>query len=292
MKYQAWKNYGGALFLALILAATALVILIDARSAGAQANVIRVFGGGAYLGISMEDVTAETMAKYKLSKEMGVVVRSVEKGSPAEAATLLEDDVILEYAGIPVLSAAQISRLVDETPAGRSVELAVSRDGRRLNLTAKLERRAGSRLNVRPRIMTGENFVFDFPESPERGVFRFEGPAGSRSLGLMIPHDRPRLGVTLESLTDQMAEFLGVPGKTGALVTSVTKGSPAENKLRAGDVVVGADGKPVNNPNDLSRIVQGKKSGATLDLRVIRDKKEITLPVALEGETTRAGYKV
>ena len=108
---------------------------------------IRVETGGAYLGIEMEDVTTDNMASYKLASERGVIVRNVVKGSPAEAAGLQEKDVILQYAGTAVFSARQMSRLVRETPVGRKVELAVSRDGKPLTLTAKIgKRERGARI--------------------------------------------------------------------------------------------------------------------------------------------------
>ena len=77
---------------------------------------------GSYLGIRMEDVTSDNMASYKLDAERGVIVRSVDKGSPAEEASLREKDVILEYDGIPVISSTQLKRLVQETPPGRRAE--------------------------------------------------------------------------------------------------------------------------------------------------------------------------
>ncbi|NWG12806.1 MAG: PDZ domain-containing protein [Acidobacteria bacterium] len=255
--------------------------------------------GGGFLGIEMEDVTASNMADYKLTNERGVIVRSVVKGSPAETAGLREKDVILEYAGTDVFSADQFRRLVRETPVGRRVDLAVSRDGNRTSLSVKIGRREGSG------VITGR--------LPERGpdTFMFEGPGG-RTFGFRLPEGRafpvvpdfrwfdeggptarPRLGVTLQPLTDQMADFLGVPGGKGVLVTSIVEGSPAAGKLKAGDVVVQADGKSVGSPEDLTRIVRGKEEGGKLDLKVIRDKKEVTVSVALTPAATKTpGYKL
>ena len=99
--------------------------------------------GGSYLGIEMENVNAENMALYKLTDERGVIVRTVEKGSPAEAANLQERDVILGYAGTPVFSTMQMMRLVQETPEGRKVNLVASRDGKKLDLTVKIGKSEG-----------------------------------------------------------------------------------------------------------------------------------------------------
>jgi S1-C subfamily serine protease len=145
------------------------------------------------------------------------------------------------------------------------------------------------------------------------GVFMFRGPEG-RSWGLRVPEGRgafgvpglewldegaagskPRLGVTLQPLTDQMADFLGVPGKKGVLVTSTVEGSPAAGKLKAGDVIVRADSRAVEVPEDLTKIVREKEAGGKLELRVIRDKKEIVIPVDLAGTEPKnkaTGYRL
>ena len=117
--------------------------LIAQRTPASQ--ILRLTLDGAYVGIQMEDVTAENMAKYKLTSETGVIVRSVEKGSPAETARILENDVILEYAGIPVFSASGLVRLVQETPVNRTVNLVVSRDGKKINLAVKIGERQNTR---------------------------------------------------------------------------------------------------------------------------------------------------
>jgi serine protease Do len=260
-----------------------------ASPAFSQSRVIRIGGGGAYLGIQMEDVTAASMAKYKLSKEMGVIVASVEKGSPAEAAGLQTDDVILDYCGIPVISMAQLQNLVQETPPGRKATLAVRRDGKTLTLTPTLRERPGSSRDIGLRAFGGPNFDFAIPEG--RG-FWFERPGEAPRFNFTIPSESgPRLGVTLEPLTNQMAEFLGVPGKAGALVTDVSKGSSAEGHLRAGDVIVRADGKSIRRPDDLMNILRDKEGGATVDLVVVRDKKETTVTVTL-GSGARRGFKL
>ena len=96
-------------------------------------------------------------------------------------------------------------------------------------------------------------------------------------MNLALPRvvSRPQLGVTAQALTDQLAEFLGVPGKKGILISSVTAGSPAASVLRAGDVIISIDGKTATDPSDLSQAVAGKEPGSKVDLKVIRDKKEI-----------------
>ena len=254
--------------------------------ANAVTRMIRVGDGGPYLGIEMENVTADNMSTHKLKSERGVIVRSVMKDSPAEAANLKENDVLLEFAGYPVWSTQQLSRLVQETPVGRKVELVVSRDGTRMNLTAQIVKhdeagdRMGARMNPGP-VIIGPNdrrFQFRIPEDLGEGF------------GVWTDR-KPRLGVTLQPLTDQLGEFLGVPQKKGALVSSVDSGSPSAGKLKSGDVITKADDKNIDDPDDLVQFIREKDKGA-IALKVIRDKKEITVTVNLPDEDSQEGYKL
>lgn len=258
---------------------------------------IGVAGGGAYLGIEMEEVTAENMAAYKLNAERGVIVRSVEKGSPAEEAGILQKDVILELSGAPVLSTQQFARMVREMPPGRRADLVVSRDGKRLNLTAKLGKREGDALGsmvIRPREQAGRPFEFESPGGrtfrfavPEGREFRFGAPGGSAMIWDAEP--KPRLGVTLQDLTPQMAEYLGIPGRKGVLVTGTVAGTPAASALKAGDVITHVGDAGVESPDALSRAIRGKEG--KIDLRVVRDKKELAIQVELKpAESKPRGF--
>jgi serine protease Do len=289
------KKTGMVLFGLFLIAFGSITLLVAQRAPAPQ--ILRLTIDGSYLGIGMEDVTADNLAKYKLTSETGVIVRSVEKASPAEAARLQENDVILEYAGIPVFSAAELSRLVQETPVNRTVNLVVSRDGKKINLSAKLGERKGSSLSVRPNVLPRgpEERLFEFGE-PGSGIFQFRLPSDRKlALGRLMPNfvGRLQLGVTIQTLTDQMGEFLGVPGKKGVLVTSVTAGSPAASVLRAGDVVISIDGKTASDPSDLTQALARKQPGDKVDLRIIRDKKEIAVSVEFpKSGTASQGIKV
>jgi serine protease Do len=296
-----WKAAPAAIF---------LVVLAVASMAQAQVQkelrIITPEAAGSYLGIEMEDVTADNVANYKLSGERGVIVRSVEKGSPAEAATLQAKDVILEYAATPVFSSAQFARLVRETPVGRKVDLVISREGKKLNLSAKVGQREGDadRIGRSIRIVPDENedqgFGFGGPDG--RG-FRFQIPGGPgngfamprRGFGVSTP-GKPRLGIELQPLTAQMAEFLGISGKKGVLVSTVMDNVPAAGKLKAGDVIVRADDRAIENPEDLTQLLANKDSKAKVELKIVRNKQEQTIVVELaqpEGPAKKGrGYRL
>jgi S1-C subfamily serine protease len=105
------------------------------------------------------------------------------------------------------------------------------------------------------------------------------------------------LGVTSESLYPQLAEHLGLDTKTGALITDVVNGSPADDAglkgstgettfqlqhvKTGGDVVVAVDGKPVLQNNDLSELIAAHKPGDTATLEVLRDGHRASVDVTL-----------
>ena len=275
-----------AVMAALLISGTALPSHAQTR---VYSNVIPIDAGGAYLGIQMDDVTADNVSKYKLKDERGVIVRSVMKGSPAEKANLKEDDVILEFGGFPVWSSQQFSRLVKETPVDRKVDLVVSRDGKRMNLSAQLKEREGRRAENRMLELLPE----DFGRDANRFLYRFAPPNGPDRDVAIIAGRRPRLGLTLQPVTEQLGEYLGVPDKKGALVASVETGSPCEGKVKSGDVIIGADDKSIEDPDDLAQYVRSREE-KSIELKIIRDKKEIVRTINLpEQEKERGkGYKL
>jgi len=291
----------------IAIPAAIFACLLVACSATAQNNRVIIQGnpGDTFLGINMEDVTASNISEYRLTDERGIIVRSVQDGSPAEEAGLRENDVILEFAGQPVWSTRQFSRLVSETPAGRSVALTVSRDGKLVNLSATLQTRperglTGGNIDQRLRDAFPGGQIERFfealpggepPRSPRNTVPQRPDVPGGRQ-GTERPEQRPRLGVELQPLTEQMADYMGVPGKKGALITSVVSGSVSEGKLRAGDVVIGVNDREIASPEELTNFVRNASGDITV--KIIRDKKQVSVSISLSsGEAPqRGGYRL
>ncbi len=103
---------------------------------------------------------------------------------------------------------------------------------------------------------------------------------------------RPFLGVQMQALTDDMAKALGLkPGTKGAIITNVLKDSPAEKAgLKRYDVVIGVGGKKVKNPLDLKIAIMAHSPGEKITLKVIRNGKEIEVPVVLGSETQAPSF--
>jgi serine protease Do len=90
------------------------------------------------------------------------------------------------------------------------------------------------------------------------------------------------LGVGIQDVSPALAKALSLPGRDGALVTSVNDGSPAQKSgLKEEDVVVSIDGEKVGSSSALSRVIALKRPDATVALSVVRDGKPLEVRVKL-----------
>ena len=88
-----------------------------------------------------------------------------------------------------------------------------------------------------------------------------------------------RIGVSTMALTKQLADYFGIAGGKGVLVTAVTDDSSAAKAgVKAGDVITAVDGETVDSSGDLSRVINRKKEG-DVTLTIIRNKAQQTIRV-------------
>jgi serine protease Do len=167
---------------------------------------------------------------------------------------------------------------VRETPGGREVAATVVRGGQRTTLQVTPERGSGfamfngdlpGRFDLE---RFNRDFRFDMPRIPEFDVQVNMRPG--------------RLGVSLNELDPQLAEYFGV--KQGVLVASVRQDSPAARAgVKAGDVITQVNGRTVERSSDVRRAVGDLDDATEATLTLVRDKKEMTVKVALEEEPER-----
>jgi S1-C subfamily serine protease len=260
----------------------------------ADRNVMVLDGRGSQLGVMVSDVDAKATTG-------GVKIDEVNQDSPAEKAGIKTGDVVVEYDGERVRSARQFTRLVQETPEGRSVAIGLLRDGKKQTVNATPE--AGrmtwnfgpdmdramrdAERGMREFRFDVPNFDFHFDDrdrAPGDGTprrFEYRVPGGVVPFG---SGPRGRLGVSVQSLTPDLREYFGATNG-GALVSSVTKESAAAKAgLKAGDVITSINGKRVEDSDDLIRELDDLTGAVTIV--VLRDKKEITLSATLERRET------
>ncbi|OLC16143.1 MAG: hypothetical protein AUH29_05940 [Candidatus Rokubacteria bacterium 13_1_40CM_69_27] len=187
-----------------------------------------------YLGVAIQRVTPELARSFGLSEARGALVTSVVEGSPAMTAGLKPGDVIVEYEGHTLARAEDLPRAVAATPVGRQVTLAVVRGGKPVTLSARVVR-----------------------------LSEAEEPATPEAKG------RPALGLAVQTLTPQLAQELGLPDRSGALVRGVEDGSPAAAAgVQPGDVIAEVDHHPVKTADDVNRLIH-RRAGDTPTLLLV-----------------------
>lgn len=278
------KNWG-ALAAALALAGLTAPAPVAAQ-AWEQEPLVRAFemiGRGAQIGVSVSDIAADDT-----KQKAGVIVDTVSPDSPADKAGIKAGDAITEFDGERVRSVRQFTRLVQETNAGRAVPVTLSRGGQRVTVNVTPEQRGDrfTRLLDMPGFYREPTPVPPRPPSTPRAVV-----PDMRIPGMMRLFGNGRLGLTTESLDDQLAEYFGV--KEGVLVKSVQADSAAARAgLKAGDVITAFDGRKIYETSDLTRAIERVAESGEFTVEVMRDKKAHTLKGKIEPrasrETTRA----
>jgi serine protease Do len=264
--------FGTALAVALLLAGAGVFRSQEVPEPPEPPDSSQVYvftNGCSHLGVTLNEVTPEKAQELKLPAVAGAIVTSVEKDSAAAKAGIEKGDVIVEFDGVRVRGSAELRRLIRETPAGRTVAIKVMRGGQARTLSAKLESPGDRHFNITvPEIHIPSINIPDFN-------FSF-GPG------------RASLGISGDDLTSQLAQYFGVKQGKGVLVREVMVGSAAEKAgLKAGDVIVQVDGKPVDSVNELREALNENFSDDTrkVNLTIVRDRHEQTVAVELRRST-------
>ncbi len=236
--------------------------------------------GGSYLGVDTRDVTPDRVGPLHLKEERGVEVTMVDQDAPAGKAGLKEHDVILSINNQSVESVEQLRRMIREIPAGRTVEIGISRDGQATTLKAQLAERNKS-------LRANHNFNFTMPAIPPINIPQINMPEID-PFTVVVIHSLKRSGLLVENLCPQLGDYFGVKNGGGVLVRSVEKGSRAEQAgFRAGDVVIRVNGSAVNDASDFTRLLRARNENKA-SVTVMRDRKEQTLTITLP-EPKRSG---
>lgn len=242
-----------------------------------------ITAGGSYIGVTVREVAQDDAA----AAGEGALVEDVQDGGPAASAGVEAGDVVVEFDGERVRGTRQLTRLVQETPAGRTVPVTVVRDGERVALSVTPEERGNARLGrVSPLdlepfrgtvgdlrdgwVWKGEiGALEDLPDTIRRTVVSLSG--------------RARLGIQAEAVSGQLAEYFGV--SSGVLVRHVEEDTVAAAAgLRAGDVITAMDGEAVEDVGTLRRRLGGLEPGASFTLAVTRDGDGMSLTGELAEE--------
>jgi serine protease Do len=129
-------------------------------------------------------------------------------------------------------------------------------------------------------IATGQGIGFAIPSNMAKKV-----ASELREKGRVV---RGWIGVTIQTVTPEIAQSFGLKETKGALVADVVPGGPADKAgIKRGDIIRTFNGKDIKNSTDLPWIVAETPVGKTIDVGIIRNGKEMTIKMTIEEMTEK-----
>lgn len=221
----------------------------------------------AWLGVYLQDINRDIREAMDLESSRGALIAGVVEDSPAEEAGIEEEDVVVEFDGEKVRSSSSLTKWVQKHSPGDEITLKIVRDGKEKKLMVTLGKR--------PK----EEFVYEHDFEPLLSLKKGKGPESY----FLSFHSGSRIGVKVLDLSEQLGDYFGVEDAEGVLVTEVEEDMPAEKAgLKAGDVIVEADGDEVEDTQELREIISEKEEGDEVEIKVIRDRRVQTFSVEVE----------
>jgi serine protease Do len=179
-----------------------------------------------WLGVMIQKITPELKDKLKLKDERGALVADVTPSGPADKAGIKRGDVIVSFDGKVIKQMKDLPYIVGTTPVNKTVLVEVIRKGQKKDFQIKL----------------GE--LKEGKEPKEAG------------------QEKPYLGMTIEELTPQLAQNLGISETSGLVVVQVKNNTPAaEAGLKQGDIILEIDQITVKKLEQFNKKIQDYKKG-------------------------------
>jgi serine protease Do len=200
-----------------------------------------------YLGVLIQKVTPELAESLGMEKSQGALVANVSKDGPADKSGVKVGDVIVEFDGKEIRDSGELPIIVARTPVDKKVRMKVLRDKKELTL------------NVAVGELKDEEVVASAPEKGE-------------------------MGLTVQRLTPQIAESLGLEKAEGIVVSAVEPGSAADEAgIRRGDVIVEIDRKPIRNLDEYKKSIATVRKGKGVLFLVRRGESTLFLALRPQG---------
>jgi len=191
-----------------------------------------------WLGVQIQEVSPAIAKNLALPNDHGALVADVSKGGPAEKAGIQQGDVIESFAGQEITKLRDLTRVVAETPVGRTAKVKIWRKGRET---------------------TVEPVIAEQPDKME-----LASNSGTDEQQPVAPSRASALGLKLAPLTPELRKQLKVPSNVkGVVVSQIADSSPlADIDLQPGDVLVSVNQEPVTTPKEAVAKLKAAQSSA------------------------------
>jgi C-terminal processing protease CtpA/Prc len=224
---------------------------------------IKDAGTRAWLGVHLQDLDSELREAMDLNDEDGVLISDVIEDSPAEKAGLEDGDVVYRIDDRDVRSAHKLAKYIKRKDPGDEVEVFFYRDGkkksRKIELAEK-ERRVSRTIHIHD-----------------------DDDPWSTGFEILM---RPRLGVVVQSLDEDLASYFDVEEGEGVLVTKVMENTPAKaSDIKTGDVIVKVGDHDVSEAEDIREALTDFDAGDNVRVEIVRKGKKRDIDVELEEDS-------
>jgi serine protease Do len=190
-----------------------------------------------WLGVSVQDVTEDIAKSFKIKDRSGALITDVFKGDPADKAGLKTGDLIVEVNGKKIKDTHELLITIATFHVGEKISVKFLRDGEE---------------------KTVEILVAERKEQPEI--------ASSRQGG-------ENFGMTVHDITPEIAQYLGIPSRTGVIIVEVAEGSPADEVgIQAQDIILQVNKVKITSMKDYQREMSKKSAKQKVLLLIKRGK--------------------
>lgn len=201
--------------------------------------------------------------------ESGIRIMNIVEGSAAEAAGLTKEDILTGINNLKVNSLDDLVEALSQHEVGDEIEVKYKREGKSGSATATLKSRADSNYDL------AKSFNFKKPEccsGDEPCEFH-----SNHVYKAFVQKQKPRLGVYVENLDDEMIEDLKIKAGKGVLVTKVLDETTAKKMgLKVNDVILSINDQEITDVNALHEALAAQKLGDEIEVKYVRYGEEKT----------------
>ncbi|NLW49445.1 MAG: Do family serine endopeptidase [Candidatus Brocadiaceae bacterium] len=183
-----------------------------------------------FLGVRIEALRPDMAEAFGYKGTGGALVQEVTPGTPAEKSDLQAGDIVTSLNGRPVADDNDLRQRIAGTAPGETIELGVWRDGRERTISVTLDE------------LTDE--------------------AGAAAVST------DWLGLSVQTLTPEMARQMDRPGLSGVLVADVADDSPVRQRIQPGDVILSVERTRVEDAEHYRRLMSEVRPGQNALIRV------------------------
>ena len=212
-----------------------------------------------YIGVGLQDIDESVAAALNIERNRGELLRTVTPGGPAARAGLVQGDVVVSVGGQPVTPDQTLAYLISRMPIGSRVPLEIIRNGQRRTVSVQIAERPTEEELARLNNIENPDAAASDEGKPE------DQSASQRSA-------QSALGLSLQTLTPEIARRLNLRDARGLVVAAVDPNSDAGQKgLQPGDLVLSIDQTAATTPEAaLSAIEAARRANRRTVLLLVR----------------------